>query len=600
MGKLNSRKKPDFQKSNFGKGSKHASPQREKVNSGRSRISKIQDKVQSQLVVGHFDSPARLRDASWLVPQIVQLSRTQFPQALQLYTEAKQVGFDPSEISVDDCRQLFGSLVAAAIRSGKVHEVEKLFVDIRVCGNEVCGSVFASAVKVCTSSKAYGQALTVLEWVSKDPTFVLTDKSVWSCLLFCAVEAKAYPKCSELFEHVKACGMPSSKDFGNMIRLATFNGDWQKCLTIIKDMHESNVEIDTVQFNTALATCVTAGKMQDARELLDAMEIDGGLADVVTYNTLMKGYARAGCIDDCFEVFDKLHKMDISPSQVSYGILLDCCINENQVDRAMEVFNNMTKGGCPMNTILYTMLIKGFVRSGDCDQAMKVYGQMKTERSIAPDLITFSILIKANCDSDRPKAALQLLEDMIALGLKPDEVVFNDLIAGCARQSNAQLGKQLYEDMVASGIRPSNATFSILIRVLYQCRMLEEAVVLLKTEPAKHNVEPEDRLFLQLMQSCIRERQGKRTIEVYTMLSERSVGTAAMHSSVFATCMKLNMLDTAAEILQVAAEKHARVDARDTKLLVEAAFKKGKTQIVQSCIASMHALGHAVDAKLVA
>jgi len=327
------------------------------------------------------------------------------------------------------------------------------------------------------------------------------------------------------------------------------------------------------------------------------METDGGLADVVTYNTLMKGYARSGCIEDCFALFDKLHKMDISPSQVTYGILLDCCINENQVERAMEVFNNMTKGGCPLNTILYTMLIKGFTRSGDVEQAMNVYRQMKTERSIAPDLITFSILIKANCDSDRPKIALQLLEEMIALGLKPDEVVFNNLIAGCARQSNAQLGKQLYEDMVASGIRPSNATFSILIRLLYQCRLLEDAVELLKTEPAKHNVEPEARLFLQLMQSCIRERQGKRTIEVYMMLSEHSVGTAAMHSSVFGTCMKLNMYDTAAEIFRVAAEKNARVDARDANMLVEGAFKKGKTQIVESCIASMRALGHHVDAK---
>merc|ERR1740130_279826 len=140
----------------------------------------------------------------------------------------------------------------------------------------------------------------------------------------------------------------------------------------------------------------------------------------------------------------------------------------------------MTKGGCPLNTVLYTMLIKGFARTGDCEQAMAVYEQMKNDRNISPDLITFSILIKANCDSDRLERALQLLEEMMAQGLKPDEVVFNNLIAGCSRVSNGKLGKQLYEDMIASGIKPSNATFSILIRLLYQCKLLEEAVVLLK------------------------------------------------------------------------------------------------------------------------
>merc|ERR1719408_764770 len=123
----------------------------------------------------------------------------------------------------------------------------------------------------------------------------------------------------------------------------------------------------------------------------------------------------------------------------------------------------MNEGGT-MNTVLFTTLIKGFARAGEVDQAMGIYAQMRGERNVTPDLITFSILIKANCDADRLEAALQLLEAMMNLNLRPDEVVFNNLLAGCARQGNVQLGKQLYSDMVASGVRPSNATFSILIR----------------------------------------------------------------------------------------------------------------------------------------
>merc|ERR1719405_230502 len=94
-----------------------------------------------------------------------------------------------------------------------------------------------------------------------------------------------------------------------------------------------------------------------------------------------------------------------------------------------------------MNTVLFTTLIKGFARAGEVDQAMKVYEQMCNERSMLPDLITFSILIKANCDVDRLEMALKLLEAMLSLNLRPDEVVFNNLLAGCARQANAELGK---------------------------------------------------------------------------------------------------------------------------------------------------------------
>merc|ERR1719197_1185775 len=128
-----------------------------------------------------------------------------------------------------------------------------------------------------------------------------------------------------------------------------------------------------------------------------------------------------------------------------------------------------------MNTVLCTTLMKGFARAGDVDQAMKIYEQMRTARNMLPDLITFSILIKANCDADQLEEALKLLEAMVNLKLQPDEVVFNSLLAGCARSANAKLGKRLYSDMLACGIRPSNATFSILIRFYMQCKLLGDA-----------------------------------------------------------------------------------------------------------------------------
>jgi len=173
------------------------------------------------------------------------------------------------------------------------------------------------------------------------------------------------------------------------------------------------------------------------------------------------------------------------------------------------------------------------------------------------------------------------------------------LIAGCALNGNTLLGKQLFEDMIASGVRPSNATFSILIRVYHQGKALDQAVEFLRTEPAKHKVELEPRIYLQLVQTCIRDRQGKRALEVYGLFVEHSKPTVAMHSSILSTCMKLNMYDTAAEIVSTAVANGARIDARDTRALLEAAVKKGKTQVAKSCAESMQALNHVIDAEFV-
>merc|ERR1719273_3025747 len=144
-----------------------------------------------------------------------------------------------------------------------------------------------------------------------------------------------------------------------------------------------------------------------------------------------------------------------------------------------------------MNTVLYTTLIKALGRALQDVYKIGGNGQMRKGRGVPPDLITFSILIKANCDAHRLEAALQLLEAMLDFKLKPDEVVFNNLLGGCVKESRAELARKIYKDMVTAGIRPSNATFSILIQLFAKCKLLDEAVDMLRREPAAQGISPE-------------------------------------------------------------------------------------------------------------
>lgn len=244
-----------------------------------------------------------------------------------------------------------------------------------------------------------------------------------------------------------------------------------------------------------------------------------------------------------------------------------------------------------MNTILYTTLIKGFARDGKVRDAMRIYGLMMNDAVASPDLVTFSILLKSNCDHGNLDAALNLLGTMISMGLKPDEVIFNNVLSGCVGQSNVELARRIYGDMVASGVRPSNATFSILIRVYSSCKLFEDASDLLRFDAIKHKVSLEPRLFSQLIQCCLRARQGRRAVEVYKMMLDQTTPSCEMHSPLIASCVKLNMLDTAVEFLALAGSKRARIDARDAMQVLDAAQRKQKIAVVKSCEAAMQVLG---------
>jgi len=525
----------------------------------------------------HNPSAARLADAHWVLSAAQQLARAQDPQrSLDLYRKARRGAMNLKTLSLAEGRQLFMLMVTSAIRLGRMSEALALLKDCREEGLGISLALLTSATKLATANQLFKDCLSVYEYVAEDAELVIDERCVWSCLLFCAVESRSYAHARPFWEALKKCGEATYKDFGNMMRYASTQMDWQLALLLLQEMRDANMEVERVIYNTALSICVTATHFEEAVGLLADMEKVDGFADVITYNTLAKGYAKDGQLDACFELCGRLRSKGLEPSQVTYGILLDCCINQSRMDRAREVFDHMMQEGCAMNTVLYTTMIKGFARSEQVDEAMAIYERMRSDASgnVSPDVITFSILVKANCDAGRQKTAMGLLEAMMELRLAPDEVIFNNLIGGCVHEANTGLAKRLYHNMVEGGIKPSTATFSILIRLYASCKMMDEAVGLLTTEPAAQGVEAAPRLYLQLMQCCLRDRQGRRAIEVYKMMPTSP--TALMHGQLLGTCGKLNMLETGAELLGLAAARRGQVARADAEQLRDIALRKKK------------------------
>jgi len=114
---------------------------------------------------------------------------------------------------------------------------------------------------------------------------------------------------------------------------------------------------------------------------------------------------------------------------------------------------------------------------------------------------------------------------------------------------------------------------------------------MLRLEPKARGVEVEQRLYVQLAQACLRERQGRRAVEAYKLMQEHGPPSAAVHSSLLGMCSKLNMLDTAVEILALAAASKGRVNAGDIAQLRDAALRKRKTACVQAIVDAAASFG---------
>lgn len=145
---------------------------------------------------------------------------------------------------------------------------------------------------------------------------------------------------------------------------------------------------------------------------------------------------------------------------------------------------------------------------------------------------------------------------------------------------------------------PSVVTLSILVKLLAKCHEWEEVKELLDTAPVKLGLPHECRLYTQLAQACIRERQGKHLLEVVKMMLQLAPNNSSANGRLLGLCAKFNMFDTAAQLLELLLKADCKINPRDANELLSAALQKKKAHVVRTIYDMMGKHGVAVNAQL--
>ncbi|KAF4696620.1 hypothetical protein FOZ60_016628 [Perkinsus olseni] len=586
----------------------------------------------------------------------------------------------PPGKSLEEVREaatkMYHALALAAVRVGSKtpvmsFDVRRCLRDMTELGIEISDDLVMSITKIATSKHHYRECLSLhrdlLEKeLGRKPS---TDKTVNSCLLFCSVESEDYSECEKFSRRVVASGeAPAAKDFANMMKFYFAIGKIDEALRLLQVLRSKSLVPDVITCNTLISNCVNARQMETAetilRELMKAGDDAGhSVADVVSFNTVMKGYSRQGDVAKCDELMSILKAKEIQPTVVTYGILLDCCINANDMGRAQKVFQEMRlaqssdkndqaspdKRHLGLNTVMYTTLIKGYAKEGNVDAAMDVFTEMR-KAEVVPDLITFSILIKSNCDAGKVDVSLKLLDELLRSfrlrGYKPDEIIYNNLLHGCCIPSKEiktpipsrkGLADQILLGMMDNHVVASSATFSIYMKVLlatvvdsierdgpaHSNRLYNEIFTEME---AVYGVIPELRLYTQLIQQTIRHRNGHMTLEVCSSMVSRHLrnmqpdqpqptipkGTASTRNpapknrvdtitqqtveTLLATAITFGLLDTALQLLELFIKfKVTSVSSIHAPLIVKLTSMLQKKKRGDSYVEQMHMIVEAYN-----
>merc|ERR1719421_1385040 len=196
-------------------------------------------------------------------------------------------------------------------------------------------------------------------------------------------------------------------------------------------------------------------------------------------------------------------------------------------------------------------MIDANARTGRMDRAEELFKEMEQD-GVAPDIITFSTLVKGYCQYGDIDKGFAVLKQMTTAGKhEPDEILYNSLLDGCAKQHRVDDALALVEDMHKNHVRPSNFTLSILVKLLGRSRRLNQAFTTVEDTCKRFDLQANIHVYTCLLYACFQNRQLPRALKLHdSMITEAGVEPDAKTYAVLARgCVQAGSLDKAANVI---------------------------------------------------
>ncbi|CAO2164122.1 unnamed protein product [Urochloa humidicola] len=238
---------------------------------------------------------------------------------------------------------------------------------------------------------------------------------------------------------------------------------------------------------------VTAyGKLGDfsrAERVLKYMSKKGYRPSVISQTGLMEAYGRGKQYRKAEAVFRRMQTSGPEPSPVTYQIILKSLVEGDKYKEAEAIFEdllNEKRASFKPDQKMFHMMIYMYKKSGDCAQARKLFAQM-SERGIPLSTVTFNSLMSFETDY---KEVSSIYDQMQRAGLKPDVVSYSLLIKAYGKARREEEALAVFEEMLDAGIRPTRKSYNILLDAFAISGLVEEANTVFKAM-RRHRVEPD-------------------------------------------------------------------------------------------------------------
>jgi len=355
---------------------------------------------------------------------IQHASRRQSVDAVALYENLRQDG-EHTAIKETMCKgehgpaDLYTMLVQCAGRSGRADLIGTLLDDMMLAGIDRSLTFYESTMKLLASKKCYNEALSVCSRLEADG--LEPSPVTLSCLVSFAVEVNDSQRAINFFQRLAASSTPSIRAYMTILRVYSRRHDWLESLAVIRDMQQREAPIDSLVLNIALATGVGAGRVEDAKALLQEFS-EQKVVDTVSYNTVMKGCAQQKDVDGAIKLLNEMSQLGVKPTSITFNTVMDAAVRSSRLADAWVVLSQMRDAGLAPDKFTCTTLMKGLQGGATSQQLTIVLDLLRnvtaeSDRALCSNLFRHIIELaaKVNDPALTTRAVAQMREQRVML-----------------------------------------------------------------------------------------------------------------------------------------------------------------------------------------
>ncbi|CAL9755655.1 unnamed protein product [Musa acuminata subsp. burmannicoides] len=204
-----------------------------------------------------------------------------------------------------------------------------------------------------------------------------------------------------------------------------------------------------------------------------------------TFAILFERHTSAGKPDRAVRAFLSMHHQGCPQDLHAFNTLLDTLCKSRRVRKAASLLKVFRDRFRP-DAVTYNIIADGWCRIKCTSQALEMLREM-VELGIEPTKNTYNILLKGFFRADQVKEAIRFFKQMKKRGRKdspsdsecrPDVVSYTTMVHGLGLAGQLDNARKLFDEMVGEGCLPSVATYNALIQVICKKGCVKDAILL--------------------------------------------------------------------------------------------------------------------------